>query len=79
MRRTNTSIVYRLFLSPGASSTDKLYPSEAYISFKGKRSKAMADQLTTVSKKRLIGNAGAVSGKDMQNIEVAVKTHLDLP
>ena len=36
------------------TNIDALYPSEAYVTLKGRRSKAMADQLTTVSKLRLI-------------------------
>ena len=32
------------------SKTDRLYPSEALVVFGGKESKAMADQLATVSK-----------------------------
>ena len=34
---------------PLSSQIDKLYPCEVLIKFEGKRSKAIADQLTTVS------------------------------
>ncbi len=46
----------RVQVVPLTSSVDKLYPSEAYVMFRGKEAKAMADQLTTVSKKRLINS-----------------------
>ena len=54
----------RVQVVPLTSSTDKLYPSESYITFRGKKAKAMADQLTTVSKKRLINQAGSVSNTE---------------
>jgi len=50
--------------SPITSNVDKLYPSEAYVTFRGKKSKAMADQIAVVSKKRLINSAGSISKKD---------------
>jgi mRNA-degrading endonuclease toxin of MazEF toxin-antitoxin module len=38
----------------------------------------MADQLTTVSKKRLINQDGKVSKTEMEGIERAIMTQLDL-
>jgi len=38
----------------------------------------MADQLTTVSKQRLINKAGLLSLSDMQNIARAIEVQLDL-
>ena len=49
------------------------------MKLKGKRSKAMVDQLTTVSKLRFINREGLVSLSDMAGIEKAIKTQLDLP
>ena len=63
---------------PITSNTDKLYPSEAYITFHGKKSKAMADQVTTVSKKRLINAAGTISAAEMEAVGKAIATQLDL-
>ena len=68
----------RVQVVPLTASTSKLYPSEAYVTFRGKRSKAMADQLTTVSKKRLINKAGSLSVFDMQNVTRAISTQLDI-
>jgi mRNA interferase MazF len=69
----------RVQVVPLTSKTDRLYPSEALVVFAGKESKAMADQLATVSKLRLFKPAGILSAKDMQNIEAAVKVQLDIP
>ena len=68
----------RVQVVPLTGSTDKLYPSEAYVTFRRRQSKAMADQLTTVSKKRLVNRAGKVSSAEMQRISEAISTQLDL-
>jgi mRNA interferase MazF len=68
----------RVQVVPLTGSVEKLYPSEAYVTFRGKQSKAMADQLTTVSKKRLVNKAGEVAPDDMQAIARAVSVQLDL-
>ena len=68
----------RVQVVPLTSSVGKLYPSEAYISLRGKKAKAMADQLTTVSKKRLINQAGSISKTELESLERAIKIQLDL-
>jgi len=68
----------RVQVVPLTSSVDKLYPSEAYVTFRGKRAKAMADQLTTVSKKRLINSEGSISSTEMKGVGKALTTQLGL-
>ena len=68
----------RVQVVPLTSSVGKLYPSETYITLRRKKAKAMADQLTTVSKKRLINQAGTVSKTEMEGIERAIMIQLDL-
>jgi mRNA interferase MazF len=67
----------RVQVVPLTSKTDRLYPSEALVVLGGKASKAMADQLATVSKSRLFRRAGVLSEADMRKIEKAVKIQLD--
>jgi len=67
----------RVQVVPITSNVDKLYPSEAYMTFRGKKSKAMADQITTVSKKRLINSVGSISKIEMEGISKAIATQLD--
>lgn len=62
----------RVQVVPLTSNVGRLYPSEAYVTCNGKKSKAMADQLTTVSKKRLINPAGAISNREMEAIARAI-------
>jgi len=68
----------RVQVVPLTSSVAKLYPSESYVTFLGKRAKAMADQLTTVSKKRLINQAGSMTSTEMEGIGQAIRVQLDL-
>ena len=62
---------------PLTSKTERLYPSEAYVILNGKQSKAMADQLATVSKLRLSSRIGVVSSDDMDKVGEAIKIQLD--
>jgi mRNA interferase MazF len=68
----------RVQVVPLTSNVDRVYPSEAAVVFAEKKSKAMADQLATVSKERLFRRAGTVSQKDMRKIEEAIKIQLDI-
>ncbi|MFH1985259.1 MAG: type II toxin-antitoxin system PemK/MazF family toxin [Pseudomonadota bacterium] len=68
----------RVQVVPLTGNIDRLYPSEAYVMFQGKKAKAMADQLTTVSKKRLLSAAGSVTGSEMEDIGRAITTQLGL-
>ena len=68
----------RVQVVPLTGSVAKLYPSETYITLRGKKVKAMADQLTTVSKKRLINQAGTVTKNELEGLERAIMIQLDL-
>ena len=68
----------RVQVVPLTGKMDRLYPSEAAVSFEGKESKAMADQLATVSNERLFRRAGILSQEDMRKIEEAIKIQLDI-
>ena len=68
----------RVQVVPVTSNVDRLYPSEAYILLNSKQNKALADQLTTVSKTRLINLIGNLSKVDLYQVEQAVKIQLGL-
>jgi mRNA interferase MazF len=68
----------RVQVVPLTSKTDRLYPSEALVIFDGKESKAMADQMATVSKLRLFKREGVLSEEDMLRIGEAIKMQLDI-
>ncbi len=68
----------RLQVVPLTSNTERLYPSEAYVSVNGERRKAMADQLTTVSKSRLSDSLAKLSPLDVEQVEKAIRVQLGL-
>jgi mRNA interferase MazF len=68
----------RVQVVPLTSNTGRLYPSEAYITLAGDRRKAMADQLTTASKQRLISRAGIASREDLEAVERVIRVQLGL-
>ena len=70
--------INRVQVIPITSNVSRLYPSEAYITLNGEQRKAMADQLTTVSKTRLGDRIGVVSSSDLAAIGRAIKVHLAL-
>ena len=68
----------RVQVIPITSNIDRLFPSEAYVTVAGKKGKAMADQVATVSKQRLSKRIGSVSDDEMKMVVEAIKTQLDL-
>ncbi len=68
----------RVQVIPLTSKTEKLYPSEAYVFCEKKKHKAMADQIVTISKNRLIDKFGVVSRSDMNKIDEAIRIQLNV-
>ena len=68
----------RVQVVPLTSNVARLYPSEAYVTVRGKKAKAMADQLTTVSKRRLLNRAGVLPAGEMADLARAIRVQLDL-
>lgn len=68
----------RVQVIPITSNTDRLYPGEAYVSLNAEKRKAMADQLTTVSKHRLGTKIGFLGEDDMSRVEIAVLIQLGI-
>ena len=69
----------RVQVVPLTSKIGRIYPSEALVIFEGKESKAMTDQLATVSKTRLFGRGGVIGQRYMRKIEEAIKIQLGIP
>ena len=68
----------RLQVIPLTSNVERVYPSEAPVTLNGRPGKAMADQLTTVSKARLGEKLGELSFDDLRKIEHAIRIQLGL-
>ena len=68
----------RVQVVPLTSNVVRLYPSEAYVTLRGIQSKAMADQISTISKSRLRDRVGSISVPEMQAVERAICVQLGL-
>lgn len=68
----------RLQVVPLTSNVEKLYPCEAYVMVEGRQRKAMADQIATVSKRRLGARAGELTPADLADVERALRVQLAL-
>ncbi len=68
----------RVQVVPITSNIDKLFPSEAYVTLNGDQRKAVADQITTVSKTRFKNTIGRLSAADMKKLEQAIRLQLDM-
>jgi mRNA interferase MazF len=63
---------------PLTSNTIKLYPCEAMVTVESRESKAMADQIMTVSKERLTERLGLLSQHEMRGVDMARRIQLGL-
>ena len=68
----------RVVVVPISSNISKIYPSEVKITFQGKETKAMADQIRTISKQRLISKIGTLPPEEIKKIEEKIKLFLEL-
>ena len=68
----------RVQVVPLTTKVGRLYPSEAYVTFNGEQRKAMADQLSTISKMRLRESIGRIEARDLVAIERAIRLQLGL-
>jgi malic enzyme len=68
----------RVQVVPLSTKTGRLYPCEAIVTVEGRESKAMADQIMTVSKERLTLRLGVLSPHDMHGVDVAMRIQLGL-
>lgn len=75
---TSNKHLKRYQVLPLSTQTEKIYPSETIVKLAGKESKAMADQLTTVSELRFINRAGSITQDELMEVERIVKLQLGL-
>jgi mRNA interferase MazF len=68
----------RVQVVPLTSNVERLYPSETYVTLRRGRRKAMADQLTTVSKRRLSRRIGRIGSDELERLEHAILVQLGM-
>jgi mRNA interferase MazF len=71
-------LLKRVQVVPLTTNVARLYPSDAYVRVNGRQRKAMANQLTTISKLRLRGRVASLAGADVAAAERAVCVQLRL-
>lgn len=71
-------VLNRVQVVPLTSKVARLYPAEAYVTLHGERRKAMADQLSTISKSRLREPVGRLSDENLTAVERAIRLQLGL-
>jgi mRNA interferase MazF len=72
------TVLNRLIVVPLTSQTARVYPGEAMVALNGEPRKAMADQLTTASKKRIRSKLGELSAADVAAVESAILLQLGI-
>lgn len=68
----------RVQVVPLTTNVDRIYPSEAAVMLGDKPCKAMADQLSTASKQRMVRREESLSAEDMASVELALRVQLGL-
>jgi mRNA interferase MazF len=75
---TANALINRVQVVPISSKTERIYPSEALVILNGERRKAMADQITTVAKQRLLRRLTVMTAGDMMAVTRIVGSQLGL-
>jgi len=68
----------RVVVVPLTSRTANVHPGETLVTINDAESKAKGDQITTVSKQRLVGRMGVLSAIDLAAVEKAVLVQLGI-
>lgn len=69
----------RVVVLPVTSNVDSLYPGEALIEIKGKKGRALGDQMRSIDRSRLRSRLGTLTATEMVRIEEALAITLALP
>jgi mRNA interferase MazF len=69
----------RVQVVPLTTNTERVYPCEALARVGGIAHKAMADQIRTVAKDRLMDRIGTLTQPDLLAVEQAIRVQLGLP
>lgn len=75
---TSNSSLNRVQVVPVTSNVSRIYSWEAPVQVNGRACKALADQIRTVAKERLLKYVGDVTLAEMRGIERAIKLQLGL-
>lgn len=68
----------RVQVVPLTTNVRRIYSSEPQVELNGRQNKALATQLATVSKLRLLSRVGQLSAADISTVERAIRVQLGL-
>ena len=68
----------RVQVVPLTRNVQRLYPGEAYVTHRRAKNKALATQVMTISKERLLNRGGKVSATEMRRVDHALRVQLAL-
>lgn len=68
----------RVQVVPLTSNVTKIYPSETVVVLRGKKNKAAADQVATVSKKRVYEKIGQLTSDEIASVEFVLRLQFGL-
>ncbi|MGE5813378.1 MAG: type II toxin-antitoxin system PemK/MazF family toxin [Acidobacteriota bacterium] len=69
----------RVVVLPITSNVDSFYLGEVIVEVKGKRGRALGDQIRSIDKSRLKARAGRLTAEEMSRVDEALAVTLDLP
>jgi mRNA interferase MazF len=69
----------RVVVLPITSNTASLYPGEAVVEIKGKRGRALGDQIRSIDRSRLKSRVGRLTADEMSRVDEALAITLGLP
>lgn len=69
----------RVVVLPVTSNVDSLYPGEAMVEVKGKRGRALGDQIRSIDKSRLKARVARLTADEMSRVDEALAITLGLP
>lgn len=68
----------RVVVLPITSNVDSLYPGEALVEVKGKRGRALGDQIRSIDKTRLRARVSTLTANEMARVDEALAITLAL-
>jgi mRNA interferase MazF len=68
----------RVVVLPITSNVSSLYPGEARIQIGGKAARVLGDQIRSIDRSRLRSRIDTLSGKDLEQVEEAIRITLAL-
>jgi mRNA interferase MazF len=68
----------RVQVVPTTTGGVRNYPGQSLVTVGDRRSRALADQIRTLDKSRLVDRIGMLSDDDLRRVECAIKTQLAL-